>query len=237
MARLHTTPSTRVRISSGTSRCRSVKAATSSTLFAAPTTASRTTAAVTVSGQKAISAIGTPQNTSAIPNGTASLRPPSVIAPIAPNSPPTPDRGGHVADLLRAAVEDAECGDDDEDVEAAAHEGLGDDEADDEARPGCARDGAEAGGEHPPHAALVRCRREAAAPLDTDPSQKHRAEDEEAPQRPRTPGPHPRPRRGRPRAAARRACRGSRSSTSHRSPRSAPQASGRATAAAPAAPA
>ena len=82
-------PSTRVRTSSGTIRCNSVKPATSSMLFAAPMTASRTTAAAKF-GQTAVSAIGTPQKMSAMPSGTASRLPSSRIAVKAPNRPPTP---------------------------------------------------------------------------------------------------------------------------------------------------
>ncbi len=83
------TPRTRVRSSSGTIRWMSVNMATSSTLFAAPTTASKTSAAAS-SGHGAKSAIGSPQNTSAMPNVPANRRDPSVTAPTAPTRPPTP---------------------------------------------------------------------------------------------------------------------------------------------------
>ena len=61
----------------------------SSTLFAAPTIASRNSAAPKY-GLGAMSTIGRPQKTSAKPKGTASRRPSSAIAPKAPTSPPTP---------------------------------------------------------------------------------------------------------------------------------------------------
>ena len=66
-----------------------VNTATSSTLLAAPTTASRKTAATRL-GQAATRMIGSPQKTSETPNGTASRLPLSESAPKAPTKPPTP---------------------------------------------------------------------------------------------------------------------------------------------------
>ena len=89
IARPQITPSTRARTSSGITRWTSVNPATSSTLFAAPTTASNRSAATRYS-DGAISMIGAPQKISDQPNGDASLRPASETAPSAPTSPPAP---------------------------------------------------------------------------------------------------------------------------------------------------
>ena len=80
---------TRVRRSFGTIRCRSVKTATSSTLFAAPTTASRKNATIG-SGTNASSTSGRPQKTSARPKGVARRTPFREIAASAPMAPPIP---------------------------------------------------------------------------------------------------------------------------------------------------
>ena len=89
IARPQVTPSTLVSTSSGTVRWRSVKPETSTTLFAAPTTASRAMIG-TACESGAISMIGIPQKTIAQANGGASRSPRSEIAPMAPSRPPAP---------------------------------------------------------------------------------------------------------------------------------------------------
>src|SRR5947208_1372790 len=90
-------------------RCSSVNAATSSTLFAAPTTASSASANRRF-GQTATNAIGSPQRATAKPSGLPRRRPSSPRAARAPNNPPTPsDAGDERADERSQALDRRRC--------------------------------------------------------------------------------------------------------------------------------
>ena len=81
-----------------------------------------------------------------------------------------PDGRRHIADRFPTCIEDLECGDDDEDVEAAADEGLRNDQENDQAGPRCPRDGSKPSREDAPRASLGSGRRgEVDAAFDLDP--------------------------------------------------------------------
>ena len=230
MASPQITPNTRARTSSGITRWTSVNAATSSTLFAAPTIASNRIAAARY-GVGAISMIGAPQKISDQPNGEARLRPSSADCAESAEQSTRTDRGRQVADLGGAAVEHAERGDDDQDVQATAHERLRDDQGDEQSRPGHPRDRAEAVEDqigrigHRDRSTLDRD-----AHQQSDREQERNRSDGEDRADPRHGDEYPGDERSDQRAEALE------SSTLLRSPRSAPWAFERATAAAPAAP-
>jgi hypothetical protein len=138
----------------------SVNMATSSTLLAAPTTTSDTSATAS-SGHGARSTIGIPQNTSADGSDQA----------------PDADRRSHIADCPGSCVEHAEGRDDDQNVQAAADEGLREHEPDDEARLRPAGDLAKAT-EQQSKRALTSRRRHANAPFDPHPHQEHGRDEE-----------------------------------------------------------
>ena len=132
IARPHVTPSTRVSTSSGTVRWSSVNPETSTTLFAAPTTASRTITGAKY-GSGAISMIGMPQKTRAQANGGTSRSPRSETRRVRRPGPRLRSRPPGSRPPWRPC-EHLVGGDDDQHVQAPAHECLRGDEAHEEPR-------------------------------------------------------------------------------------------------------
>ena len=143
--------------------------------------------------------IGTPQNASEQPEGDGKSPPSERQRSDRADQATDPDGRRHIADRLPACIEDLECGDDDEDVEAAADEGLRNDQENDQAGPRSPRDGSKPSREDAPRASLGSGRRgEVDAAFDLDPREERCAHKKRSAHRGRTRARHSQRRRATP---------------------------------------
>ena len=217
IARPQVTPSTRVSTSSGTVRWSSVNPATSTTLFAAPIAASRSTTGASVRQRRDQHDRDAPEDE---PPRKGRRKPLAAKRHGAERADQAsgPDRGGEVSDDGRTPVEHLVGGHDEQDVQAPADERLRGDQAHEEPRARNLFDRLQALPDLEPRPT----RRYWDATPDRHPGQEQRLRRAACRRRPRRPRRHRRRRPADRHRAGRAGCRGSRSWRSLRSPRSAP---------------